>query len=94
MIVSFVDRATESLFHTRQRPPRFPQDLVAPALRKLDMLDAAESLIDLRSPPGNRLELLKGRLAGKHSIRINDQWRLVFRWTDGDAYEVQVVDYH
>jgi len=94
MIVSFADRATESLFHTRQLPPRFPQGLVAPALRKLDMLDAAESLIDLRSPPGNRLERLKRRLAGKHSIRINDQWRLVFRWTDGDAYEVQVVDYH
>lgn len=94
MIVSFADRATELLYRTRQAPRRFPHELVAAALRKLDMLDAADALIDLRSPPSNRLELLKGRLAGMHSVRINDQWRLVFRWTDGDAYKVQILDYY
>ena len=63
-------------------------------LRKLVILDAAESLDDLRSPPGNRLEKLKGNRAGLHSIRINDQWRICFRWQDGDAHDVELVDYH
>jgi len=63
-------------------------------LRKLDMLDAAAQLIDLRSPPGNRLEALKGDRAGQHSIRINDQWRLCFRWSDQGPEDVQIVDYH
>lgn len=63
-------------------------------LRKLLVLDAAESLQDLSSPPGNRLEKLRGDRSGQHSIRINDQWRLCFRWRNGDAYEVQIADYH
>ena len=64
------------------------------ALRKLDMLNAATQLGDLRSPPENRLEALRGDYAGLHSIRINDQWRIVFRWESGDAQEVQIIDYH
>ncbi len=64
------------------------------ALRKLRMLDAAMSLSDLRVPPGNRLERLRGDRAGQHSIRINDQWRICFRWHEGDAYDVEIVDYH
>lgn len=63
-------------------------------LRKLVQLDAAERLEDLRIPPGNRLEALKGDRKGQHSIRVNDQWRVCFRWDDGDAYEVEIVDYH
>ena len=64
------------------------------ALRKLTMLDAAESLQDLRVPPGNRLEKLAGRRAGQHSMRVNDQWRVCFVWRDGDACEVEITDYH
>jgi len=64
------------------------------ALRKLDMLDAAYRLNDLRKPPGNRLELLKGELAGYYSIRVNEQWRIVFRWEDNNAHEVSLTDYH
>jgi proteic killer suppression protein len=64
------------------------------ALRKLVMLDAAESLDDLRVPPGNRLEKLSGKRAGQHSIRINDQWRICFEWRDGDAHQVEIVDHH
>ncbi|MFO0806980.1 MAG: type II toxin-antitoxin system RelE/ParE family toxin [Gemmataceae bacterium] len=94
MIVSFADRATEVLFHTGRRSGRMPPDIVPVALRKLDMLNVAANLHDLRSPPGNRLEALRGRLAGLHSIRINGQWRLVFRWLDADAHDVQIVDYH
>lgn len=63
-------------------------------LRKLIVVDAAETLADLRVPPGNRLEKLRGERAGQHSIRVNDQWRICFRWLDGDAHEVQIVDYH
>jgi len=96
MIESFGDRATEDLFHGRatRRVQRFPSDLIAAALRKLDMLVAAASLLDLRSPPGNRLEALGGNLAGFHSIRVNQQWRIVFRWEGNRAHEVQLVDYH
>jgi len=61
---------------------------------KLDMIDAAESLDDLRVPPGNRLEKPAGDRKGQYSVRINDQWRICFRWTDGDAYDVEIVDYH
>jgi len=64
------------------------------ALRKLRMLDAATRLDDLRVPPGNRLERLRGDRSGQHSIRINDQWRICFRWDSGDAYDVEIVDYH
>jgi proteic killer suppression protein len=63
-------------------------------LRKLLILDAAERLVDLRAPPGNRLEKLTGDRAGQYSVRINDQWRICFQWRDGDAYEVEVTDYH
>ena len=93
MIRSFADRDTERLFH-RESVRRFPAELQRTMLRKLVIVDAAESLTDLRSPPGNRLEKLRGDRAGQHSIRINDQWRICFRWRDGDAHEVEIVDYH
>ena len=93
MIKSFADRDTERLFH-REPVRRFPADLRRFMLRKLIVLDAAESLDDLRSPPGNRLEKLRGDREGQHSIRVNDQWRICFTWTDGDAHDVELVDYH
>jgi toxin HigB-1 len=71
-----------------------PPELTSPALRKLDVLNAAQNLSDLRSPPGNRLQALIGSLAGSHSIRINDQWRIVFRWHDSNAHDVRIIDYH
>jgi len=79
-----------------QREPvrRFPAGLHRTMLRKLGLVDAAEQLDDLRIPPGNRLEKLKADRAGQQSIRINDQWRVCFRWRDGNAYEVEIVDYH
>ena len=92
MIKSFADRDTEALFQ-RQRVRRYPAELLRPMLRKLVAVDAAEALDDLRVPPGNRLEKLKGNRVGQHSIRVNDQWRICFRWADGDAYEVEIVDY-
>jgi proteic killer suppression protein len=73
---------------------RLPLDIQSVARRKLRMLNNAESLFDLRVPPGNRLESLKGDRAGQHSIRINDQWRICFKWRRKDAYEVEIVDYH
>lgn len=96
MIVSFGDRGTEDLFHDRQtsRVRRYPPEILRPALQQLDMLNAARELRDLHSPPGNRLEALKGDLAGLHSIRINRQWRIVFRWEAAEAREVRIVDYH
>ncbi|MBM4394392.1 MAG: type II toxin-antitoxin system RelE/ParE family toxin [Deltaproteobacteria bacterium] len=96
MIASFGDRGTDDLFHGRPsgRAHRFPPDVVPAALRKLDMLVAAASLLDLRSPPGNRLEALGGNLRGFHSVRVNQQWRLVFRWKGTYAREVRLVDYH
>jgi toxin HigB-1 len=96
MIVSFKDRATEALFHGEERGParRIDPSIRTVAIRKLDMLNAAHSLQDLRSPPGNRLEALQGDLAGHHSIRINDQWRIVFRWEGNHAHDVRIVDYH
>ena len=93
VIKSFRDRDTERLFH-RERVRRLGADVQRIALRKLRMLDAAESLDDLRIPPANRLEKLKGDRAGQHSIRINQQWRLCFGWRAGDAYDVEIVDYH
>ena len=92
MIRSFADKKTESLFRD-ERVKEF-QSIARPAKRKLEMLDAASRLDDLRAPPGNRLEALSGDLAGFHSIRINDQWRLIFVWRDDGAYEVEIVDYH
>ena len=96
MIVSFGDRATEDLFHNRptSRARRFPNDVVGLALIKLDMLNGAAAVLDLRSPPGNRLESLAGDLKGFHSIRVNDQWRVVFRWDGNNASDVRLMDYH
>jgi proteic killer suppression protein len=96
MIASFGGKQTEDLFHGRPsaRTRRFPPDLTRLALRKMEVLNAASSVIDLRAPPGNRLEALKGDLQGFHSIRVNQQWRLVFRWEGSDAHEVRLIDYH
>ena len=93
MIRSFACRQTETLFR-RQRPKRFPAEILRAALRKLVMLDSAARLEDMRVPPGNRLEALKGDKQGRHSIRVNDQWRICFTWRDGNAYEVEIADYH
>jgi proteic killer suppression protein len=93
VIQTFSDRDTERLFH-REPVRRFPAELQRAMLRKLVLVDAAEQLEDLRVPPGNRLEKLKGDRAGQHSIRVNDQWRICFRWKDGNAFDVAVVDYH
>jgi len=93
MIRSFADRATERLFRDGECPARW-RAFKDVAHRKLDMLDAAVRLDDLRSPPGNRLESLKGDRAGQHSIRINRQWRLCFRWTPDGPEAVTIVDYH
>ena len=93
VIKSFADWATEQLFQ-RRRVAALPPDLYGIGLRKLRLLDAATRLDSLRVPPGNQLEALKGDRAGRHSIRINDRWRICFRWQDGDAYEVEIVDYH
>ncbi len=93
MIRSFRDKETECLFH-REPVKRIPPPVQRSALRKLLLLDAAVSLDDLRAPPGNRLERLTGDRQGQYSIRINDQWRVCFRWEDGDAHEVEVTDYH
>lgn len=93
MIRSFRDRETEKIFN-RQPSRRWSRALQRVARRKLLMLDAAETLADLRVPPGNRLQKLSGDRAGQWSIRINDQWRICFRWSEGDAYDVEIVDYH
>jgi proteic killer suppression protein len=96
MINSFGNRLAEDLYFDRQsRATRgFAADLRRSARRKLLYLHDAAVLKDLRVPPGNRLEALKGSYRGKHSIRINEQWRVVFRWQSGNAFEVEVVDYH
>lgn len=96
MILGFGDAGTEDLFHgeNTKAARRIPVSVWKTASRKLDMLNAAHELGDLMAPPGNRLEALRGDLAGKHSIRINDQFRVVFRWKDGNAHEVRIRDYH
>jgi toxin HigB-1 len=96
MIVSFGDGATEDLYHGRStsRAMRIPREVASAALVKMDLLNGAAAMLDLRSPPGNRLEALKGDLKGLHSIRVNDQWRLVFRWQGNDAHQVRLMDYH
>jgi len=93
MIKSFRDAETEKVF-SRRFSRRLPNDVQAAALRKLRMLANAHDVIDLRSPPGNRLERLAGDRTGQYSIRINDQWRVCFVWQDGDAHEVEICDYH
>lgn len=92
MIRSFACRDTERLYN-RERVNRF-RSFERMVLRKLRMLDAATLVTDLRVPPGDRLEKLKGDREGQWSIRINDQWRMCFTWEDGDAFEVEIVDYH
>jgi len=93
MIKSFADKETRQLFEKRTSR-RLPPDILRVGLRKLLQLNAAVELEFLRLPPGNRLEVFKGDRAGQHSIRINDQWRICFTWRDGDAYEVEIADYH
>jgi proteic killer suppression protein len=93
MIKIFRDKETEKIFN-RLFSTKLPQNIQHVARRKLVILDAATELNALRVPPGNRLESLKGNRKGQHSIRINDQWRICFRWKAGDAYDVEIVDYH
>jgi len=93
MIKSFRDKETEKIFN-RQLSGKLPQNIQPIARKKLVILDAAPELYDLRIPPGNRLESLKGDRKGQHSIRINNQWRICFKWRDGDAYDVEIIDYH
>jgi proteic killer suppression protein len=92
VIRSFGDKQTEALF--ADRFARAFQDVARRAKRKLEAVNAASRLEDLAVPPSNRLEKLKGDLNGFHAIRINDQWRVIFKWSDGDALEVRIIDYH
>ena len=96
MIASFGNKATEDLYHGRRtvRTRRLPAEVLRAACRKLDMIQYAHVLQDLRVPPGNRLEALRGDLAGDHSIRVNEQWRVIFRWEEGAAHSVMITDYH
>lgn len=93
MIKSFADKETENLFLTG-KSRKFPSGVYKVGIRKLDYLNAAKSLEDLKLPPGNRFEALKGKYKGKYSIRINDQYRIIFRFVDSDAYDVEIKDYH
>jgi proteic killer suppression protein len=93
MIQSFADPDTERLFRG-QKPRKLPNQIWRVANRKLLILDGAEIIHDLRVPPGNRLEKLKGDRADQYSIRINSQWRICFKWITGNAYEVEITDYH
>jgi toxin HigB-1 len=94
MIRSFRGRFAQAILTERRAPKGFPADLLSVARRKLVQLNAATSLGDLAVPPGNRLEPLRGDLQGYHSIRVNDQWRIVFRWRDAGPENVELVDYH
>lgn len=93
MIKSFADKSAEELFN-RNKVRKLSSTIVKVAYRKLLILDAAESTEDLKVPPGNRFEKLSGNLSGKYSIRINDQWRIIFSWKHNNAYEVEIIDYH
>ncbi len=93
MVQNFKSKETEKIFH-RQISRKLPQAIQQVALRKLRMLNRATTLNDLRVPPGNQLEKLTKDRAGQHSIRINDQWRICFEWNNGDAMNVEIVDYH
>ena len=93
MILDFKDAEAEKIFN-RHRSRKLPSDIQQVALRKLRMLNRAQTLQDLRVPPANRLERLGGDRIGQHSIRINEQWRVCFEWRGGDAYDVEIVDYH
>lgn len=93
MIISFADKATEALFKG-EKPRRFPADVRQRMINKLQLLHATVRLQDLRVPIGNRLETLAGNRRGQYSIRVNDQWRICFRWDGTDAEDVEIVDYH
>jgi len=93
VIKSFADKSTEELFK-REAVKKFPPSILRASYKKLLLIDGAESLYDLKIPPGNRLENLSGDLSGKFSIRINERWRIIFRWYESNAYEVEIVDYH
>ena len=93
MIRSFADSDTKQVFN-REYSKNLPDDLQDRAYQKLVMIDSAVDINDLRTPPGNRLEKLSGNRESQYSIRINDQWRICFQWKDGDAYSVEIVDYH
>jgi proteic killer suppression protein len=93
MIRSFCNKETERIW-LGQRSRKFPGDVQERALRKLRQIDASLTLEDLRNPPGNLLEALRRDRMGQWSIRINDQWRICFRWSDGEAHDVEIVDYH
>jgi proteic killer suppression protein len=93
VIKTFADRRTQELYAT-DKAKRFPADVAKRASRKLEYLDLATKLEDLRTPPGNRLHELKGDRKGQYAISVNDQWRICFRFLDGDAYDVEICDYH
>lgn len=93
MIKSFKDKETEKVYN-REGSRKLPEDIQQVALRKLRMINNAKNLNDFRIPPADNLEKLKGDREGQHSVRINDQWRICFKWKDGDAHEVEVTDYH
>ena len=96
MIISFGDKATSDLFNgiNSRAVRKIPSNITKIALRKLDLLNAVEQLDELKIPPGNRLESLKGDLKGFYSIRINNQWRIIFQWNNGNVSLVQIIDYH
>ena len=93
MIKSFADKETEKVFN-REFSRKLPPDIQRPSRRKLEILNAAETLLDLRQPPSNHLEKLSGSRPGQYSLRINEQWRICFAWQAGDAQAVEIVDYH
>jgi proteic killer suppression protein len=93
LIKGFACKETETIWKG-EVSRRLPRDIQEVARRKLRMMNNARTLLDLRVPPANRLESLRGDLAGRHSIRINDQWRICFTWQDGDAFQVEITDYH
>ena len=93
MIVSFACKETEKVFHGRTSR-HLPPEIQTRARRKLVQLDNAQGISDMRVPPSNRLEPLSGQMTGQWSVRINQQWRLAFRWADGNAFDVQIMDYH
>jgi toxin HigB-1 len=93
MIKTFICKETQKIFN-RHFSKKLPLDIQKAAFRKLRMIDCSETLIDLKIPPANRLELLAGKRKGQYSIRINDQWRICFRWVDNNALDVEITDYH
>ena len=93
MIKSFRDKEAEKVY-SREGSRKLPEDIQQVTLRKLRMINNAKNMNDLRIPPANKLEKLKGNREGHYSVRINDQWRICFKWVDGDAYEAEVTDYH